>query len=81
MEEKQQTKKEEYSPVMLLHLNTYYGVEQFKSVRRAIRRGNCTITGIIVPKRPFNNRGNTSERSGKHSREFNELKKSIYGTL
>jgi hypothetical protein len=35
----------------------YYGaVQRFKSVRRAIRRGHVSPSGVIYPKRPFNNR-------------------------
>lgn len=64
--------------IMILHLITYEGVHRFKSIRRAIRRGHVTTEGIIIPKRPFNNRANTSKRKGVHSRSTNELKKQIY---
>lgn len=64
--------------IMILHLITYEGVHRFKSIRRAIRRGHVTTEGIIIPKRPFNNRTNTSKRKGVHSRSTNELKKQIY---
>lgn len=67
--------------IMILHLITYEGVHRFKSIRRAIRRGHVTTEGIIIPKRPFNNRANTSKRKGVHSRSTNELKKKIYGQL
>ena len=40
-----------------------------------------TEDGMIAPKRPFNNRGNTSKRSGVHSRSMNELKKRLYGEI
>ena len=66
---------------MALHLITYDGVHRFKSIRRAIRRGQVTTEGIIIPRRPFNNRANTSKRKGVHSRSTNELKKKIYGQL
>ena len=65
----------------ILHLRTYEAVSRFKSVRRAIRRGHVSLDGIIFPKRPFNNRANTSRRKGHHSRVMNEVKKSIYEQL
>lgn len=67
--------------IMALHLITYDGVHRFKSIRRAIRRGQVTTEGIVIPRRPFNNRANTSKRKGVHSRSTNELKKKIYGQL
>ena len=67
--------------IMVLHLITYDGVHRFKSVRRAMRRGHVTAEGIVMPRRPFNNRANTSKRKGVHSRSTNELKKKIYGQL
>lgn len=66
---------------IILALQDYIPVGKFKSVRRAIKRGNCTKEGYIVPRRPFNERGNTSERAGKHSRVANELKRAIYGNI
>lgn len=60
-----------------LYLRQFDAVRQFKSVRRAIRRGDVTESGIIVPRRPFNNRGNSSTR-GSHSRKDNEFKKDMY---
>ena len=42
---------------------------------RAYRRGHH------IQNRPFNNRANTCKRKGKHSRQFNELKKTVYGQL
>ena len=65
----------------ILHLRTYEAVSSFKSVRRAIRRGHISLDGVICPKRPFNNRANTSRRKGHHSRVMNEVKKSIYEQL
>ena len=52
-----------------------------KSVARAMRRGNVTKFGILVPKKPFNNRADTSTGKGTHSRVMNETKKNIYGRL
>ena len=65
--------------IIVLHLITYDGVHRFKSISRAMRRGNVTTEGIIMPSRPFNNKANTSKRKGVHSRNTNELKKKIYG--
>ena len=65
--------------IIVLHLITYDGVHRFKSIRRAMRRGHVTTEGIIMPRRPFNNKANTSKRKGVHSRNSNELKKKIYG--
>lgn len=62
-------------------LKTFDAVSKFKSVNRAIKRGDVTSNGLIVPKRPFNNKANTSKRIGVHSRKTNELKKQIYGQL
>lgn len=65
----------------ILSLQTYEAVSKYKSVRRAQRRGLVTRYGTIAPKRPFNNRANTSSRKGIHSRSMNEYKKEIYGKL
>lgn len=52
----------------------YYAVSKFRSIRRAIKRGNVDlVTGVIYPKRPFNNRKPTLGRLR------NETKKRIYG--
>ena len=67
--------------IIVLYLITYDGVHRFKSVRRAMRRGHMTAEGIVMPRRPFNNRANTSKRKEVHSRSTNELKKKIYGQL
>ncbi len=53
-------------------------IGKYKSIERAIRRGHLTQDGRIVPKRPFNNRSNTSKRKGVDSRN-NEVKKTLYG--
>ena len=65
----------------ILHLRTYEAVSEFKSVMRAIKRGQVSLDGIIFPKRPFNNRANTCKRKGHHSRTINERKKMIYEQL
>jgi len=49
----------------------------YKSIMRAIKRGHIAPNDMTVPKRPFNNRGNTCTR-GKDSRETNTYKKKCY---
>ena len=54
---------------------------QFGKVRRigrALKRNRITPIGTLKPSRPFNNRANTSDRRGVHSRVFNEYKKKLY---
>ena len=68
-------------PEILKDLKIFEAVSKYKSVARAMRRGDVTKYGTLVPKRPFNNRANTSNRKGVHSRVMNEYKKSIYGRL
>lgn len=70
-----------YGPEELKDLIIFDAVSKYKSVVRAIRRGDVTKYGTIAPKRPFNNRGNTSRRAGVNSRTMNECKKNIYGRL
>lgn len=54
----------------------YSAVSKYKSIRRAIRRGNLDLlSGVSYPRRPFNNRKPT------RGRKFNELRKTIYGQL
>lgn len=71
----------ENPPTETLNLRDYRAVGKFKSIRRAMRRGLVPPSGTICPKRPFNNRANTSRRKGHHSRVMNEVKKSIYEQL
>ena len=54
---------------------SFEGVKKFKSIKRAIKRGNASIYGEVFPKRPFNNRKPTRGRS------MNEDKKRIYGEI
>lgn len=61
-------------------LRSFVAVGKFKSVNRAIKRGLVTDSGTLIPRRPFNNRANTSRRDT-HSRVFNEVRRSIYGQL
>lgn len=53
-------------------------MSRFKSIRRAGRRGHLTPALELVPKRPFNNRANSSTRKGKHSRFIAEQIRELY---
>ena len=68
-----------YGPEELKDLIIFDAVSKYKSVARAIRRGDVAKYGTIAPKRPFNNRASTSRRV--NSRTMNEYKKNIYGRL
>lgn len=70
-----------YGPEELKDLIIFDAVSKYKSVARAIRRGDVAKYGTIAPKRPFNNRVNTSRRADVNSRAMNEYKKNIYGRL
>ncbi len=70
----------EEQKVMELYLEHYGQVREYRSVRRAIRRGHVSILGSGYPARPFNNRKNTCTR-GKESRFNNNEAKQIYGEL
>lgn len=59
-----------------LSLFSYDGVRMFKSIRRAIKRGNVTPYGTVPPNRPFNNR---SRKRG--TRPLEEEKERIYGRI
>jgi hypothetical protein len=73
-------KEEEFKDYLIDNrsLKSFNAVSKFKSVKRAIRRGHMSAFGQIYPRRPFNNRANTSSRKGIHSRVHNELCKKIY---
>ena len=68
-------KKQMNSPQDEVRLMSFEGVKKFKSIKRAIKRGNASIYGEVFPKRPFNNRKPTRGRS------MNEDKKRIYGEI
>ena len=57
------------------YLRLFEAVSKFKSVKRAMKRGNVSPIGEIHPRRPFNNRKPTK------GRKVNETKKMIYGRL
>ena len=59
-----------------IYLTTFEGVKKFKSIRRAIKRGNVTPLGVILPRRPFNNRSRL-----KGTRPFEVEKERIYDEL
>ena len=58
-----------------VRLTTFGGVKQFKSIKRAIRRGNAAPNGEVYPKKPYNCRKATP------GRKTNQLKKQIYEGL
>lgn len=70
---------EEFKKYVGNNLITFEAISKFKSIKRAIRRNHVMENGIMIPKRPFNNRANNSNRKGVHSKFNNELKKVIYG--
>ena len=47
-------------------------------LKELLEEGHLPQYGRVVPKRPFNNRSNTSKRKGADSRN-NEVKKTLYG--
>lgn len=55
----------------VLNLRYFNAIGYVKSIRRSIKRGHVSIDGSIFPRRPYNNRGNTSKRKDIHSRTFN----------
>jgi hypothetical protein len=63
-----------------LFLRNYNCVSKFKSVRRAIKKGYCSIYGDIYPRRPFNNRKrnkkgditNQRRKVYKHMKEYGQ---------
>lgn len=58
-----------------LYLTSYFAVREFKSIRRAIRRGLVTPYGTMAPRRPFNNRKRTL------GRKFQIDKERIYAEI
>lgn len=62
----------------LIMRNLLYASSKVRSLRRAFKRGRLTQFGLLISKRPFNNRANTSKRNGKSSRFVTEQKKRDY---
>ena len=56
-----------------LYLKDFACVSRFKSVARAYRRKHITALGMIIPKRPFNNRSS--------GRTANDFKRNIYNGI
>lgn len=66
------------SEVSFIMSNLLYPSSKVRSLRRAFKRGRLTQFGLLISKRPFNNRANTSKRNGKSSRFVTEQKKKDY---
>lgn len=62
----------------LIMNNLLYASSKVRSLKRAFKRGRLTQFGLLISKRPFNNRANTSKRKGKSSRFVTEQKKIDY---
>ena len=52
-----------------------------RSINRAMKRDRILPNGILKWGRPFNNRANTSDRKGVHSRVSNEERRRLYETF
>ncbi len=80
MEEKKIMEEKVKEPIinegMPINLKIFDGVQQFKSIRRAMRRGHVTPWGRVAPRRPFNNRTRS-----KGTRFLQLEKERIYGQL
>ena len=82
-EQKELTQKEKEAWINFLkvrraNLLRLVASRRVKSVNRAIKRNRVTPQGELGAGRPFNNRANTSNRKGIHSRVYNEYKKRLY---
>ena len=82
-EVKEENEQPKYDPRVLyaIMMGLFAAAKKVKSIRRSIKRGKISMTGMLFPKRPFNNRANTSKRKGVHSRVMNEQKKKAYGFI
>ena len=80
---KEETEQLKYDSRVLytIMMGLFAAAKKVKSIRRSIKRGKISMTGMLFPKRPFNNRANTSKRKGVHSRVMNEQKKKAYGFI
>lgn len=80
---KEETGQLKYDPRVLytIMMGLFAAAKRVKSIRRSIKRGKISMIGTFLPKRPFNNRANTSKRKGVHSRVMNEQKKKAYGFI
>lgn len=62
----------------LIMSNLLYASSKVRSLRRAFKRGRLTQFGLLINKRPFNNRANTSKRNKTSSRFVTEQKRRDY---
>jgi hypothetical protein len=74
------TPKKQTKDILDINLSSFEGVSKFQSIRRAIKRGGCTLSGIVVARRPFDNSKNSCKR-GNDSRSNNSYKKAIHGKV
>lgn len=82
MKDKQYVEEsEEITETPHFKIKYFHGVNSVRSLNRAIRRGLLTTEGMEMPKKPFNNRANTSKRKNVHSRVMNEIKKGVYKNI
>ena len=81
--EEEKAGQPKYDPRVLyaIMMGLFAAAKKVKSIRRSIKRGRISMVGALLPKRPFNNRANTSKRKGVHSRVMNEQKKKAYGFI
>jgi hypothetical protein len=75
--ESKEVRYSELSKFIEQNLDYFNGVQRFKSIARAIKRGLVSENGIVAPRRPFNNRKDISR---KHN-SYNTLRRNIYGEL
>lgn len=65
----------------ILHLRDYSGVQRFKSIRRAIRKGKVSIFGDIFPHRPFKNikseKGNITYMKKRYYEQFTHKNRKV----
>lgn len=73
----QEVRYSEKSKPIEFKLVRFEGVQKFKSIARAIRKGYVTPTGVVAPSRPFNNRADKSRKGN----SLNTLKRQYYGEL
>lgn len=77
LQEQMKIKYSDKSKFIEFNLHRFEGVDKYKSVARAIRKGYVTPDGYVAPRRPFNNRKDKS-RSGHN---YNTVRKQLYGEL
>lgn len=55
----------------------FIGVQQHRSVWRAMRSGHISLDGTVFPNRPFSNSKVSSKRRNR-GKTFNEFKREVY---